>query len=155
MGYSHFDSPKNESEGKLANSLFTVLKRDNCASFTRLDFFVNRGRFRLLNVEDDEKSLYYIDEEEEMISMSFPARLNLKGVYSQKDHNFSKVINSSIFELHPLSKSRECEIPMDAIDCSISAIEILDTIYRKAENCLRNCELPPFFFLFERKKNRK
>ena len=90
MGYSHFDSPKNESEGKLANSLFTVLKRDNCASFTRLDFFVNRGRFRLLNVEDDEKSLYYIDEEEEMISMSFPARLNLKGVYSQIDFSSSK-----------------------------------------------------------------
>ena len=85
MGYSLFDSAMNKNEGKLANSLLTVLKRDNCASFSRLIFFVNRGRFRLLNVEDDEKTLYYIDEEDEMITMSFPARLNLKGAYSRTE----------------------------------------------------------------------
>ena len=62
------------------------------------------------------------------------------------------MIDSSIFELHPLSKSLDSEIPMDAIDCSISAIEILDAIYQKAEYCLRNCE---FSFFLEKKKNRK
>lgn len=83
MGYRYFDIFKDEYEGKLAESLFTMMKRDNSASRSWLQNFVNRGRFRLTSMEDDEKILCYVDEEEELISISFPAILALKGAYSE------------------------------------------------------------------------
>ena len=51
---------------------------------------------------------------------------------------FYKVIDSSVFQLHPLSKSYKYDISMNAIECSTTAIDILHSIYQKAEYCLQN-----------------
>lgn len=51
-----------------------------------------------------------------------------------------KEISSSNFELHPLSTMYKHGAPMEAIDCGLSAIAILEIIYEKAENSLQNGE---------------
>ena len=57
-------------------------------------------------------------------------------------------MNSSFFQLHPLSISYKYDIPTDAIDCSKSALDILHAIYQKAEYCLEDCKFlfSSFFF---------
>ena len=57
---------------------------------------------------------------------------------------FYKVIESSVFQLNPLSKSYKYDISMNAIECSTTAIDILHSIYQKAEYCLQNCG---FFYI--------
>ena len=57
-------------------------------------------------------------------------------------------MNSSVFQLHPLSISYKYDIPTDAIDCSKSALDILHAIYQKAEYCLEDCKFLFLFFFF-------
>ena len=57
-------------------------------------------------------------------------------------------MNSSVFQLHPLSISYKYDIPTDAIDCSKSALDILHAIYQKAEYCLEDFKFFFFFFFF-------
>ena len=40
-------------------------------------------------MDSDVKTLYWIDEDFEMISISFPAKLNLEGPYSQLNFGFN------------------------------------------------------------------
>ena len=89
MGYNYSYLLENEHEKKLTESLFSVLKRDNCASLSRLVNFLDRGRFRIICLEDDEKTLRYVNENDETIFMSFPAVLNMRGVYSDIHYSVS------------------------------------------------------------------
>ena len=67
-----------------------MLRRDNCASTTQLVDFIERGRFQMFCLDDEEKTLRYVDEEEKMLFLSFPAILNLKGAYSHIQCSTSK-----------------------------------------------------------------
>lgn len=67
-----------------------MLRRDNCASTSQLVDFIERGRFRMFSLDDEEKTLRYVDEEEKTLFLSFPAILNLKGAYSHIQYSTSE-----------------------------------------------------------------
>ena len=96
MGYNYSYSLQNEYEKKVIESLFLMLRRENCASLSQLINFIDCGRFRFFCFEDNEKTLRYVNQNDETIFMSFPAILNLKGVYSDLQYSSSDGIGESV-----------------------------------------------------------
>ena len=97
MGYSYSDVFENKYEVKIANSLLMMLRGENCASTTQLVDFIERGRFRILCLDDEETTLRYVDEEERTMMLSFPGILNLKGAYSQIQYSCSEGNGETVF----------------------------------------------------------
>lgn len=168
MGYTYQDSFKNNSQADFIEFHLNSLQISNYASLDHLENVVNNGRFRLLSFEQN--LLQWVDENNEMISISFPAILDLEGCYNcippdfvssstlfstRKQSLKKKVSNSSferdaktIFQLSPLQETYENIFSTEAIECCTAAINIIQRIYNKAESSIRNRE-PLFFFLIE------
>ena len=83
MGYHYSDSLKNEHRLKLVESFNMMLKRENCASTRRLVKIIECGRFQLISSENEDNKLRFFDEENEIVSISFPAILDLKGNHTR------------------------------------------------------------------------
>ena len=84
MGYS--DSFEFECQSNMDHSLHVVLQRSNCASILHLENVIENGRFRV--VSSQRNRLQWVDERNEIISISFPAVLDLYGDYSCIPPNF-------------------------------------------------------------------
>lgn len=105
----------NEIHSLLHYSLNEALHHIKCATAAWMSSDI--GQMRIMN--SDVKTLYWIDEDFEMISISFPAKLNLEGCYSQLTFEFnndsSKKVSSSdchvlvkdISSYHQYSNQRE------------------------------------------------
>ena len=89
----------NKIHSLLHYSLNEALHHPRCATAAWMSSDI--GRKRVMN--SDVKSLYWIDEDFEMISISFPAKLNLEGPYSQLNFRFNndsfKKVRSSVCHL--------------------------------------------------------
>ena len=86
MGYSYRDTLENNSRRDFIDFRCNVLQTSNCASIDHLQNVVNIGRFRLLPSERN--ILQWVDERNEMISISFLAILDLNGAYGCIPPNF-------------------------------------------------------------------
>ena len=161
MGYSYWESFERNSQSNVINSLHIALQKPNCAS-NDLETVINNGGFRFVHFQDN--VLRLVNERNEILSISFPAVLDLDGNYSCIPPNFViffftfvlfflfsltkkilKVSNSSfeqyasaIFELSPLKNSHEYEISTELMHSCSSAISIMQTLYRKTELIIRN-----------------
>ena len=78
MGYS--DSFEFECQLNMDHSLQVVLQRSNCASIVHLKNVIENGWFHV--VSSQRNRLQWVDERNEMISISFPAVLDLDGDYT-------------------------------------------------------------------------
>ena len=83
MGYRYSDSLENERRLKFIESFNTLLKKENCASTRRLVKIIEGGRFQLISSENEDNKLRFLDEENEIVSISFPAILDLKGNHTR------------------------------------------------------------------------
>ena len=167
MGHSYWDSFENTSQFNLNQLLHNALQRTNLASMNHLEDVIDNGRFRQIPLTRN--MLQWVDQRNEVISISFPAILNKEGNFSCIPPNFvshlnfmgkiielkknGKVSNSlferqanTIFQLSQLKETYKYEISTEAIDCCMSAIHILNEIYRKAERIIRSSEYYLIFF---------
>ena len=86
MGYSYRDMLENNSRGDFIDFRQNILQTSNCASIDHLQNVVDIGRFRLL--PSQRNVLQWVDERNEMLSISFPAILDLDGAYGCIPPNF-------------------------------------------------------------------
>lgn len=107
MGYSYSDSFENDHQVKLVESLYTMLKRENCTSITWIVNIIDCGHFQLMSSEDIED----MEDMEDKLKYTTLCR-------SRKLKNFNVVYYHSY-------------------------VDMLHSVYQKAECCLENCE--PFF----------
>ena len=169
MGYSYWESFEKTSQSNVINSLHIALQKPNCAS-NDLEVFINNGSFRFLRVQ--ENVLRLVNETNEILSISFPAVLDLDGTYSCIPPNsvifilffalfpffsltkiFLKASNSpfeqyasAIFQLSPLKSSPGYQFSTEIMHSCLSAINIMQTLYHKTELIIRNRKFCLFSF---------
>ena len=85
MGYSYWESFERNSQSNVINSLHIALQKPNCAS-NDLETVINNGGFRFVHFQDN--VLRLVNERNEILSISFPAVLDLDGNYSCIPPNF-------------------------------------------------------------------
>lgn len=103
MGYTYQDSFKNNSQADFIEFHLNSLQISNYASLDHLENVVNNGRFRLLSFEQN--LLQWVDENNEMISISFPAILDLEGCYNCIPPDF--VSSSTLFSTRKQSLKKK------------------------------------------------
>ena len=74
------------SELNLNRSLHTALQNSSCASLKNLEEFVENGHFHFLPFERNK--LQWVNEKKEVISICFPAILDLDGLFTSLSSNF-------------------------------------------------------------------
>ena len=94
MGYSYWDSFEKNSQ---SIALHNALQKSNCASTNHLEHIINSGRFRHLSCEQN--TLQWVNNNNEIISIAFPAILDLDGSFSCIPPTFV-----SSFHFFPFSK---------------------------------------------------
>lgn len=170
MGHSYWDSFENNPQLNINHSLHNALQKPNCASMNYVENVIDNGHFQLVPFETNKLQL--VNERNEVISISFPAIINMEGNFScipptfvsslsffpfrqelfvtQKDMKVPNPIYEryaqAIFQFSPLKESYKYEISREAIDCCTSAIHILQNIYHKAELTIQNREFNLFIF---------
>jgi hypothetical protein len=88
MGYSHLKTVDQTTQSKLNEILHAVLRDCNCENLDMwVESIIQSGHFRV--VSDKEESLYCVDENDDLLSMTFPAMLDVKGEYSRISPYFS------------------------------------------------------------------
>ena len=156
----------------LNDSLLTMLRHSSCANSISLRAELNSGQFQRASHEGN--SFYFLNEQKELLSIAFPAKLVVNGQHTQigpyftlKNHEtvrynlfivfiFNnnniyiytlKTLNPSalqsvkaVFELHQLSTLGLYKIPADAIDCSRTAMDVFQTVYKDEESKVGDCE---------------
>ena len=157
MGYNLLET---ELENKLERSLRKILQQENSASTSQMVNIIENSRCRTISPDDE--ILYWMNEENETMSMSFAAILDLEGDYVRSRMNIT-IINGepvsilshfffinlitnikeqsfkAFFHLFPLSNAYKYNIPNEAIDSSMSAIDILQSMYQNAELRVQEC----------------
>ena len=96
MGYSYWDSFEKNSQ---SISLHNALQKPNCASTNHLEHIIDNGRFRHLPCEQN--TLQWVNNNNEIISIAFPAILDLDGSLSCIPPTFV-----SSFHIFPFSKNK-------------------------------------------------
>ena len=91
MGYNILE---NDFLNKLQRSFYAILNHENLATTTRLTEIINQGRCRAIPPET--KVLQWLDDEDELISMSFPAILDLKSDYIKNKAIFTIVDGETV-----------------------------------------------------------
>jgi hypothetical protein len=168
MGYSNLRTVDEKTQSRLIESLQILLDECNCRNLEIWsENIVASAQFQ--SVSNEEKSLYCIDEENDLIFITFPAILDLEGEYSRVRPYFSledygkvsiyiymsfifilmieKIVNPStleatmaIFQLLPLSNCYMNDIPVEIAEWSRVAMNIIQFLYNKIELKLQNCE---------------
>ena len=87
MGYNLLET---ELENKLERSLRKILQQENSASTSQMVNIIENSRCRTISPDDE--ILYWMNEENETMSMSFAAILDLEGDYVRSRMNIT-IIN--------------------------------------------------------------
>ena len=106
-----------DTHSDLYYSLQAALRHPNCASSTWLDNpSINKAQ---IHVDDSNvNSRYWMDDDMEPISITFPAKLNLNGIHSQltldltEEYNKFVIRKSFIFRLSLLSQFHRNQMTM-------------------------------------------
>ena len=91
MGHYYWDSFENTSQSNYNQSLNNALQRTNLVSMNHLEDVIDNGRFR--QVPSTQNMLQWVNERNEVISISFPAILNMEGEFSCIPPNFVSHFN--------------------------------------------------------------
>ena len=90
MGYRYLRGMHDKIQIQLLKSLRKVLSNSNCLGLGAWsEIIVESGQFQSISNFDDETSLYFLDENDELLCITFPAILDLYGKYSRVSSYFS------------------------------------------------------------------
>ena len=84
-----------DSELNLNRSLHTALQNSSCASLKKIEEVVENGHFHFLPFERNK--LQWVDEKKEVISICFPAILDLDGQFTCLSSNFVSYLSFLFF----------------------------------------------------------
>ena len=84
-----------DSELNLNRSLNTALQNSSCASLKKIEEVVENGHFHFLPFERNK--LQWVDEKKEVISICFPAILDLDGQFTCLSSNFVSYLSFLFF----------------------------------------------------------
>lgn len=96
MGHSYFDSFENNSQSNINHFLHNALQKPNCASMNYAEYVIDNGHFQLVPFETSK--LQWVNERNEVISISFPAIIDLEGNFSCIPPNYVSWFSSIPFD---------------------------------------------------------
>ena len=90
MGYRYLKSIHNKIQIQLLKTLRNFFADSDCLSLGAWsEVMVESGLFQSILDSDDESSLYFLNKDNELLSIRFPAILDLNGKYSRVSSYFS------------------------------------------------------------------
>ena len=90
MGYTYLKSIQKKDQSRLLENLQKLLNDSDCMSLEAWsESMITSGHFHSISDTNDEHSLYYLNKNDELISITFPAILDLNGKYSRIHPYFS------------------------------------------------------------------
>ena len=96
MGHSYFNSFENNSQSNINHFLHNALQKPNCVSTNYAEYVIDNGHFQLVPFETSK--LQWVNESNEVISISFPAIIDLEGNFSCIPPNYVSWFSSIPFD---------------------------------------------------------
>ena len=170
MGYRYLKAIHDKTQTQLLKVLRKILINSGCLGLGAWsEVMVESGLFQAIPDSDDESSLYFLNKNNELSTITFPAILDLDGKYSQISSYFSfsdqehvsflfiscyigliiihQNINPStfqqikaVFQLLPLFDSNMNGIPAEIVEWSTQTVNVINRIYEKTEEKIQRCQ---------------